>query len=288
MAGSSSAPTERVLDIIESLARRGDRRMRFSDIARELVLTQGTAHAILSTLTSRGWVTRDPAEKTFGLGPALSLIAASLSTARPLARAAGEAARRLVEAIDMPASVVEVVGDELMITAFESPAHNPITSAITDRIPYRPPFGVAFAAWDTADAQREWIDRGSAGDAELDHKLRGVLSRTRDRGYDVDVMTPALQQAAQAIGTLAVDTLPTAMRPVIDRMRVDFLSAGLAVEQAAEGPLTVATISAPVLHSTGHTRLILGVHPLRLMTDREIKATAERLLTEAATVAAEA
>lgn len=288
MGGSNSAPTERVLDIIESLGRQGDRRMRFSDIARELGLTQGTAHAILSTLTNRGWVTRDPTEKTFGLGPALSLIAANLGTARPLVHVAAEAARRLVDALDMPASVVEVVGDELMITAFESPANSAITSAITDRIPYQPPFGVAFAAWDGTAAQRAWINRGSAGDAELDRMLGDVLSRTRDRGYDVDVMTPALQQAAHAIGTLAVDTLPAAMRPVIDRMRVEFLSAGLAVEQDAEGPLTVATISAPVLHSTGHTRLILAVHPLRLLTDREITTIADRLLAQAAVVAAEA
>ncbi len=34
--------------------------MRFSDIVRELDLTQATAHAILKTLSDRGWVTRDP------------------------------------------------------------------------------------------------------------------------------------------------------------------------------------------------------------------------------------
>ncbi|MCK5751616.1 MAG: helix-turn-helix domain-containing protein, partial [Mycobacterium sp.] len=75
--GSSSAPTERVVDVVELLSQPRNRRMRFSDIADELGQTQGTAHAILKTLSDRGWVTRDPTTKSFELGPMLSLIAAS-------------------------------------------------------------------------------------------------------------------------------------------------------------------------------------------------------------------
>ena len=56
MRGSTSAPTARVLDIVELLARPGNERLRFSDVVRELELTQATAHAILKTLSDRGWV----------------------------------------------------------------------------------------------------------------------------------------------------------------------------------------------------------------------------------------
>ena len=69
MRGSSSAPTERVLDIVELLSRPGRGEIRFSDVVRELDLSQGTAHAILKTLSDRGWVTRDPVTKAFALGP---------------------------------------------------------------------------------------------------------------------------------------------------------------------------------------------------------------------------
>ncbi|WP_430522835.1 DNA topoisomerase, partial [Mycolicibacterium poriferae] len=192
--------------------------MRFSDIADELGQTQGTAHAILKTLSDRGWVTRDPTTKSFELGPMLSLIAASLNTARPLAHVAREAARRLSRTLDMPVSVVEVAGDELLITAFESPADNSLQEAVTDRIPYLPPFGVAFAAWDTTEAQRDWIARGGAGDTDLERRLHAVLARTRDRGYDVDWMTPALAQIAHALGAISVDTLPAGLRPIIDQL----------------------------------------------------------------------
>ena len=283
MRGSSSAPTERVVDIVELLSRPRNRRMRFSDIANELGQTQGTTHAILKTLSDRGWVTRDPITKSFELGPMLSLIAASLNTARPLAQVAREAAGRLSRTLDMPVSVVEVGGDELLITAFESPAHNPLRDAVIDRIPYLPPFGVAFAAWDATEAQRDWVSRGSAGDADLERRLHAVLARTRDRGYDVDWMTPALAQIAHALGAVSVDSLPAGLRPIIDQLRVE-LTSGIADEQLTGEGRTVATISAPALDDSGHTRLILGVHPMLPMTTHEIDHVARKLLAEIRTL----
>ncbi len=74
--------------------------------------------------------------------------------------------------------------------------------APNERIPYSPPFGVAFAAWDDATSRDAWIARGAADDAALTARLNDVLAYTRTRGYDVDWMTPALAQAAYAIGAL--------------------------------------------------------------------------------------
>ena len=60
-----------MLDVIELLAAATEDRLRFSDVVRELGLTQATAHAILTTLSDRGWINRDPIDKTFSLGPAV-------------------------------------------------------------------------------------------------------------------------------------------------------------------------------------------------------------------------
>jgi DNA-binding IclR family transcriptional regulator len=277
-----------VLDVIELLSRPESSRMRFSDVVRELDLTQGTAHTILKTLSDRGWIARDPATKTFALGPALSVVAARLDAARPLAHVARDAARRLVHTLDMPASVVERAGDDMLITAFERPANSGITATPHERLPYTPPFGVAFAAWDTPQSQQTWIDRGAAGDDVLAQRLQDVLTRTRERGYDIDWMTPALAQAAQAIGTLSVDALPAGVRPVVDQLRVEFASAGVVAEETRHDRGSVATVSAPVLDDGGGIHLILGVHPLRPMPIRDIEAIAKQLLAEVALVGAEA
>ncbi len=279
MRGASSAPTERVLDVVEFLSRAGDR--RFSDVVRELNLSQATAHSILKTLTDRGWVTRDPATKLFSLGPAATLIAA-----RPAAVSARAAIRRLADTTGMPASVLERTGDDLVITAFESPENSSTTTLPNERIPYAPPFGVAFAAWDTADGQEAWVERGAAGDESLATRLRAVLTHTRDRGYDVDWMTPALAQAAHAIGTLTGDTVPRNLRTVIDQLRVEFASANVLPDESTKGAHPVATISAPVLDADGHIQLVLAIHPLQHMTIRDVKKAAQPLLQEIARVGA--
>ena len=71
-------------------------RLRFSDVVRELGLTQATAHAILATLCDRGWVSRDPVDKTYSLGPALAVVATRVETARPMAHSAPERRRSIL------------------------------------------------------------------------------------------------------------------------------------------------------------------------------------------------
>ncbi|HET6736073.1 helix-turn-helix domain-containing protein [Mycobacterium sp.] len=284
MRGATSAPTGRVLDVLELLSRSSSRQMRFSDVVRELDLTQATAHAILKTLTDRGWVSRDPVAKTFALGPSLSLIAGGLDAARPLAHIARASAGRLAATIDMPASVIERAGDDLVITAFEQPKDSFI-AAPNERIPYTPPFGVAFAAWDTPAGQQAWVQRAAADDPALGKRLHGVLTETRARGFDVDWMTPALAQAAQVLGTLSNDGLPRSMRSIIDRLRVEFTSAGMLADDVTAPARSVATISAPVLDSLDRTQLVLAIHPVRPMTNRRIQVAARQLLQEVQRIA---
>ncbi len=284
MRGVSSAPTERVLDVLELLGRPANQGMRFSDVVRELDLSQATAHSILKTLSDRGWVRRDPMTKQFALGPALTVLAAHLDTARPLAATARDSVRRLADMTGMPASVLERSGDELVITAFENPENSSITALPNERIPYAPPFGIAFAAWDTAAEQEAWMARGAAGDAALGKRLKGVLAHTRDRGYDVDWMTPALAQAAHAIGTLSGDTIPHNLRSIIDQLRVEFASANSMPDDSTRGAHPIATISAPVLDADDRIALVLAIHPLRAMTMSEIRSAAKPLLHEVAQV----
>ena len=107
-----------------------------------------------------------------------------------------------------------------------------------------------------------------------------MLTRTRERGYDIDWMTPALSQAAQAIGTLSGDAIPHNLRSVIDQLRVEFASADPLPDDNTRGAHPVATISAPVLDADDRIALVLAIHPLRAMTIREIRAAAQPLLRE--------
>ncbi|MEV0358644.1 helix-turn-helix domain-containing protein [Nocardia sp. NPDC050697] len=276
-----SAPTARALDIVELLVRAGERRLRFSDVVRELELTQATAHAILTTLCDRGWATRDPVDKTFGVGPALAVVAARAQAARPLAVAARTAAAAVAAELGYPGSVVERVDDALVITAFAGGDAGHPAGQPGDRIPYAPPFGAAFAAWAPEPERRAWIDRCGA-DAAVTERLERVLARTRARGFDIDWTTPALAQAAHLVGELDEGGLPPRVRRIMEALLAEFGSVGLLSDDDPERETRpVVSLTAPVFGAHGEVALVLGAHPLRALTTAELVA-AGAVLTRAA------
>ena len=266
-----------MLDVIELLASPNEDRLRFSDVARELGLTQATAHAILTTLCDRGWVNRDPIDKTFSLGPALAVVATRVETARPLAHSARITALNLAGEFGYATSVVERVGDSLVITAFED-AGRRSSGAPGERIRYAPPFGVAFAAWDTDEEQRAWIQRGAATNSALAARLEAVLAHTRDRGFDVDCTTPALTRAAQVVGTLPSDGLPAHVREITDQLLAEFTTIGFLSDDAPRRAQPVATIAAPVFNHHGRVAMIVAVHPLQDLTRKRIDSIGRRVV----------
>jgi DNA-binding IclR family transcriptional regulator len=281
MAGS--APTGRVVDVVELLCRPGHERLRFSDVVAELGLTQATAHAILATLTERGWVTRDPATKSYTLGPALAAVGARADLARPLAHAARAAIQQLHADTGYPTSVLERIDESLIVAAHVSGDDTTAHLGPGDRIPYTPPFGVALAAWDTADAQRAWLRRG--GDAGLEQRLVAVLAKTRERGFDVDWTTPAMAQAAALVVRLQREGVPTQVAEVMDRLLVECAAVGLLPDDdPARLAQPVATVAAPVLDRHGHATLIVAVHPLRPLAATETRTLGRRVAGLATTL----
>jgi DNA-binding IclR family transcriptional regulator len=267
-----------VLDVVELLAGPGNERLRFSDVVRKLGLTQATAHAILTTLCARGWASRDPVDKTFSLGPALAAMSARMDDARPLAHTARTAALQLAGEFGYAVSVVERFGDSLVITAFEDGGRQS-GGAPGDRIRYAPPFGVAFAAWDTDEEQRAWIQRSAATDSALARRLEDVLARTRERGFDVDCTTPALTRAAQVVGTLPSDGLPAHVREITDQLLAEFTTIGfLSDDDASRQAQPVATIAAPVFDHARRVAMIVAVHPLRDLTRKRIDSIGRRMV----------
>ena len=268
-----------MLDVVELLAGPGNERLRFSEVVRKLGLTQATTHAILTTLCDRGWASRDPVDKTYSLGPALAAMAARVDIARPLAHTAHAAALQLADEFGYAASVVERFGDSLVITAFED-AGQQSGGAPGDRIRYAPPFGVAFAAWDTDEQQRAWINRGAATNSALARRLEEVLAHTRERGFDVDCTTPALTRAAHVVGTLPSDGLPAHVREITDQLLAEFATIGYLPDDsddyAPRHAQPVATIAAPVFDHRGHVAMIVAVHPLQDLTRKRIDSIGQR------------
>ena len=108
------------------------------------------------------------------------------------------------------------------------------------------------------------------------------MARTRERGFDVDWTTPALAQAAQLVGTLESDEIPTPVRQIMDQLLAEFTTSGFLFDDNADGgKRPVVTIAAPVFDHRQGVALIMALHPLRVLTARRIRSIGERLVEEA-------
>jgi DNA-binding IclR family transcriptional regulator len=276
MRDAASPPTARAIDVVEFVAR-CEEPPSFSSIVRELDLSQATAHAILRTLTDRGWVSRHPVGKTFVLGPALADVAARADGTRPLADSARIAASDLWRDLGHATSVIERTGDSLVIIAITGAAGS--AGVPSDPIPFTPPFGVAFAAWASPADRDAWIRRGAGADGALRRRLDDALIRTRARGYDVDWTTPALSQTAQLLSRMERDGVPSQVGETIDQLLVECLTNGVLLEEDSNPePRPVATIAAPVFDHAEHVVLLIGVHPRVALGLDEVEAIGQRLI----------
>lgn len=114
-------------------------------------------------------------------------------------------------------------------------------------------------------------------------RLEEVLTRTRERGFDVDCTTPALTQAAQVVGTLPSDGLPDHVREITERLLVEFTTIGVLTDDDTAGRTQpVATITAPVFDHRGRVPMIIGVHPLQALTRKRIDSIGRRTARVAA------
>ena len=274
MSTSTSPPTDRVVDVLERLAERPGG-LRLADLTRELDLTKGTAHAIMTTLCDRGWVTRDQVEKTFTLGPALTIAAAKADLVRPLALAARACAVELAEALGHAVTVVEQVGDSIVILAFEG-GDAEILATPGDRVPFGAPIGLGFAAWGPEPVRRGWIERGAGDDATLARRLEELTEVTRQRGYTVERMNATYAQTAQLMAMLRDDQLPDGVRRAINSTLADLTRIVL----QADHTVAVTAIAAPVFDDRHRVALNLAVHPNGSMSTAQIAAIGRRLTAE--------
>lgn len=280
MPNPTSAPTTRVLDVLDLLSQPGVERLRFNDIARELGLAQGTAHAILNTLTARGWIDRDPHDKRYSIGNGLSLLAVRVQAGRTLANAVAAASRSLAAETGMLVSITERVGDEVAIVAYEGGEPGGLRGNAGESIPYAPPFGLGFAAWDEPEEQRAWIERTTAT-PEVVAALDKLLAATVERGYTVEWMTDVMAEVAEilpALGSSRGGTVSKIMRRVMDELLLEYVGPESHQFASTPDPTTpVIVISAPVFDENGRVAFGLSLHPLQPLSQQEIARLGGRL-----------
>jgi DNA-binding IclR family transcriptional regulator len=269
--------------VLEALTARPAERWTLTRLADVTGATRATTHAVLGTLVARGWVEKDAGTKTYGIGPALRLLARDLDAARPLEQAARDAAAKLAAEHGWTAVVVRLVDDAVVVSdVLAAPGRSSAIKA-GSRVPNVAPFGPAFAAWADEDEQQRWIATGDAVNAALGARLRTVLPAIRRRGYSLERSDAPSAAAFAVLGQLQQDVFGDAVREVLGRVlaeltRVDFLPTEL------RGRHEVTSIAAPVFDATGRVVLNLSLHPHGVIAAADLRALGESVAAAADTV----
>ena len=212
---------ERAFDLLEVLAAGGE--LGVTEVAARAGLVPSTAHRLLQTLSSRGYVARNPETGRYLLGFKVAEIASGLehrigrlrAVARPhlesLQRATGESVNLVVLEAERVVYVDQVEGSRSvrMFTAVGTAAQAHTTGAGKAIMAYRTPEAV-----EALYARREPLDRLTPRTLVTLDALRDDFRRIRRRGYALDneehedgvgcVAAPIFDHTAGSVAAISV------------------------------------------------------------------------------------
>ncbi len=268
-SGELSPPTQRVMSVLELLAA-APRPQTSAQIADSLALSRSTVGNVLSALRARAWVNRR-ADMTYEVGPGLLRVAeqqqSKLAGGDPLRSALHE----LANTVDCGVALLRLDNDEIrFVTVVENRGRIPAGISAGTRLPLIPPGAATIVAHSPDPVRRSWLaaaDPGERGDYEQ------LLTDVHTLGaavWGVDANSLAtLDVLADVVEHLAHDPASSALRD-----RILTLLGGISGsayrpgELAADAPLPISYLSAPVLDTDGAPLAELLIGPLRTAVPR--------------------
>jgi DNA-binding IclR family transcriptional regulator len=286
MARAAPAAT-RAASILAFLTANPSRGFRISELAEHLGMNLASAHATLAVLSDAGFVLRDPAHRTYVLGPALAVTGFAALEQHPAIEAAIEQAALLADELDAEIGLTAIAGRDVIFVARrgEPAAFGSSIGYPGDRSPLLAPIGAIFMAWADDDSVAEWLARAELA-PRLADTYREILAEIRERGFSVPmppIGSPAVQDAMSRVRGEPTDR--SAEHHLADVLRQsDELLVSLD-HLSGSDEIAFKTIAAPIFDPLGRVLLSLSITgPQHAVTVDEILRLGHRL-TQAAAVA---
>jgi DNA-binding IclR family transcriptional regulator len=286
MSLAPSPTAARVVEILDYLASRPTDSFTTSQLARAVDQNRTTCQSTLLSLEAAGWVRRS-AEKTYSLGSSAIVVGQAALAALPFLDDLEVELGSLHAEFGVEAVASVKTDDQMVVVARVGPDRTLVPSLhVGLTVPFVPPFGLAFVAWDD-DAFDRWLRRGTdaLSDDDID-RLRRAATVVRGLGYCV-----TLDRTSRARLADTIRDLDLAVRSPDARARRDLLVDTLAhddyvmldVEHQADQP--VSQISAPVFGADRRVLATVSVmaFPHELIVE-DMPRVAERLRRSAETV----
>jgi DNA-binding IclR family transcriptional regulator len=282
----ASPPTDRVVRILDFLAGRPSERFGVSDLARRIGLSKPTCLGIVTSLAEAGYLVRDPADKTYRLGPSLITLGHKAQESLRVSPAAREQLRRLSARFDATAALSAVVDDRITLLDLVAPAGAEPGVEVGQSYPFAPPVGLMFVLWDD-EAERTWLEMQPTLPLRMDmERLSRVTALCRADGYLVERLTPGGRRLYSLMAGMPT-TLPGELRALLGELVSDI---GERVYLRDESPgrkrIDISVISAPVFDHYRRQVMVASMHIGKALTDNEITVRARAVVETADAVTA--
>jgi DNA-binding IclR family transcriptional regulator len=257
-----SPPTERVIRLLDLLARRPSEGLSLSELSRRLDISKATGLGIAGALTRAGYLARSEDTKTYTLGPALLGLGRAASEAFSSLPFARPELRRLNRELGLAASVSTVAGDKIVLLDRTGP-HGELDRMLQagQRYPYTPPSGCILAAW-LSDAEiNQWLaDYPEVSmDGSLEH-LRALVDTVRELGYVVERMSDLSVGALTMLAGLDGHDIPAPAAAAIANMVSNLADRHYVARHLRPSRrFAVTFVASPSFDAEGRPDLLLGL-----------------------------
>jgi DNA-binding IclR family transcriptional regulator len=287
MADRTSPPTERVVAVLDFLARHPHDRFGLSELARRLGLSKPTCLGILTTLVESDYLFRDGADKVYRLGPKLISLGHAAQESMRVNPAAHEELRRLSSIYGTTAALSAVIDDRITLLELVGPPGADVGVRVGQSYPFAPPVGLMFVLWDD-EALRDWLAREPTIPLRTDgDRLDRVIAECRACGYLVERLTPGGRRLYALMAGMSSE-LPDELRALLGELVSDIGErVYLRSEATARQRHDVSVISAPVFDHHRRQAMVVSLQIGRALSDAEITRCARGLTTAAATLTAQ-
>ena len=280
--GRSSPPTQRVVAILDFLAKHPQDRFGLSELARQLHLAKPTCLGIVTTLTESGYLVRDAADKTYRLGPSLISLGHLAQESLRVNPAARAELTRLSKTFETTAALAAVVDDRITLLELVGPPGSDVGVRVGQSYPFAPPVGLMFVLWDD-EALHSWLGRAPTIPLRTEtQRLDRVIAECRTAGYLVERLTPGGRRLYSLMAGMS-STLPDELRALLGELISD-IGERVYLRSEAEGARQrhdVSVISAPVYDHHHRQAMVVSLQIGRALTDSEIAKHARGLVAAA-------
>lgn len=285
----NSNPNHRPINVVTFLAAHPTEVFSLADISRQLGLSKGSAHRVMTALTETGFVSRHPRHKTYSLGMALVAIGQAALERYPGIEIARREMTRLSTELNAGFAASAIMNNEYFLLAREGmPQSYDGLTLVGERRYLVPPIGVGQLAWRSDAEIGTYLNTGAAFmTPAIKAHMKSAFPLIRRRGYSTAanglamhaLMHAAVVPIGRHPGPIPDLVLPKD-QPEITLQEFQLLALGDA------GSRGVNYLAAPVFTSEGEIcfEIVMSGFPLDL-SDVELEQYAARLvmMTEAIT-----